>query len=241
MNRTATEQVPKAKAPSRQGQLKRASWLRPPGLFVAVLGADGAGKSTLIETMRLTLTGEFPGVSVHHFAPQVLRRAHAPVTDPHARPPHPMPVSILKALYWATTFTVGYFALIRPALVRGNLVLFDRYLLDAIVDPRRYRYGGPRFLLRLITGVCPKPQLVILLDVPVPELQRRKQEVTDGESARQRAAYRALVEALANGRVVATGSAEQVASEACELVRAQSSHSKLVSIVDGGCAHDGNV
>ena len=48
---------------------------------------------------------------------------------------------------------VGYIFKVRPALGRSNFVIFDRYFHDVLVDPRRYRYGGPswyaKFLARM--------------------------------------------------------------------------------------------
>jgi hypothetical protein len=81
-------------------------------------------------------------------------------------------------------------------------VLHDRHLVDALVDPKRYRYSGPMWLLRLIWWFVPRPDLIILLDAPPEVLQARKQEVSFEESARQRQAYRSLVGSMANGHIV---------------------------------------
>jgi thymidylate kinase len=70
------------------------------------------------------------------------------------------------------------------------------------VDPNRYRYGGPAWLLRLICRFVPKSDLVILLDAPAEVIQARKQEVPPEETRRQLNAYRALVAGMHNGHVV---------------------------------------
>ncbi len=57
-------------------------------------------------------------------------------------------------------------------------MLNDRHFLDILVDQRRYRYGGPLWLLRLIRRLIPKPDLVNLLDAPPKVLQARKQELS---------------------------------------------------------------
>ena len=100
------------------------------------------------------------------------------VTAPHSRPPRSLVGSLAKAVYWVLDYTLGYYLKIRPALVRSTLVLFDRYLVDALIDPRRYRYGGPRWVLHLVWSLIPKPDLVILLDAPPEVLRARKQEVS---------------------------------------------------------------
>jgi thymidylate kinase len=125
----------------------------------------------------------------------------------------------MQAVYWWAVFSFGYWLKIRPRVVRGELVLFDRYLVDAIVDPRRYRFGGPPWFMRVVWRACPKPDLVVLLDVAPDELQRRKQEVTPAESRQLAAAYRGVVEGLTNGRVIPTASPDSVQAAFCKLVR----------------------
>ncbi|MCA1685043.1 MAG: thymidylate kinase-like protein, partial [Planctomycetia bacterium] len=101
-----------------------------------------------------------------------------------------------------------------PALARFTLVLYDRHLVDTLVDPKRYRYTGPAWLLRLIWRLIPKPDLVILLDAPADVIRSRKQEVPPEETRRQCEAYRSLVGAMPNGHVVdAARPPEQVAAD----------------------------
>ena len=57
-------------------------------------------------------------------------------------------------------------------------MLFDRYHGDLLVDPRRYRYGGPMSLARLIVRFMPQPDLVFFLDATPEILLARKQEVS---------------------------------------------------------------
>jgi len=179
-------------------------WRVPTGVHVVLLGADGSGKSTTLSALGDALAPAFRRVTTNHLAPALFRGAGAnlPVTAPHSCPPRSFVGSLAKAAYWVVDYTLGYYVKIRPALVRSTLVLFDRYLLDALVDPRRYRYGGPRWVLQLVWSVIPKPDLVILLDAPTDVLRGRKQEVSPHEIERQRHAYRQLVDMLPNGHIV---------------------------------------
>jgi thymidylate kinase len=97
---------------------------------------------------------------------------------------------------------LGYIGDIFPRLVRGTLVLLDRYYHDLLVYPKRYRYGGPLRLARFVGQLIPKPHLVILLDAPPEVIQSRRQEVPFEETARQREAYLKVVENLPNSHVV---------------------------------------
>jgi thymidylate kinase len=110
-------------------------------------------------------------------------------------------MSVAKAVYWFLYYTPGYYLTVSPALARSTLMLNHRYLVDALVDPRRYRYGGPRWLSHLVWKLAVKPDLVILLDAPAEVIQARKQEVPLEETARQREAYRSLVGTMPNGRI----------------------------------------
>lgn len=179
-------------------------WRVPTGVHVVLLGADGSGKSATAAALGDGLAPAFRRVASKHLAPALFRRASGmpAVTNPHSGHPRSLAGSIAKAVYWALDYGLGYHAKVRPALARSTLVLFDRYLVDALIDPRRYRYGGPRWVLQLVWSLVPKPDLVILLDAPAEVLRARKQEVSLRETERQQRAYRELVETLPNGHVV---------------------------------------
>jgi hypothetical protein len=85
-------------------------WRDPTGLFVAVLGPDGAGKSTVIEGLRKEMAGAFRGTARFHLMPGLLRRPSnsGPVTDPHGKPPRSWLFSLLKLAYYWLDYTLGY-------------------------------------------------------------------------------------------------------------------------------------
>jgi len=177
------------------------------GLDIVFLGVDGAGKSSVVRVIREQLAGAFARTTGYSFPPNVLgrllRRPEGAPSLPHAAPPRPFLASMTRAVcYWFVHSTVGYYVTIYPALARSTLVLHDRHLVDALVDPRRYRYTGSPQLLRLIWRLVPRPDLVILLDAAPEVLQARKQELPFDEMVRQRAAYLSLVRTMPYGHVV---------------------------------------
>jgi thymidylate kinase len=195
-------------------------WLRPPGLVVVLCGADGCGKSTAAERLIEWLNTTFSPLKGRHYhwKPPVFsarrRAARGPVSDPHGQPPRNTLVSMLYLKFHWLEFFIGAFTAIRPATFKGGLVLIDRFYYDFFVDPRRYRLRLPQWVVRLGYWPLPKPDLVFLLDAPPEVLQARKQEVPFEETARQRAAYRKLIQSLPCGRIIdATQPADKVAAD----------------------------
>ncbi|MDR7588882.1 MAG: hypothetical protein QN210_11240 [Armatimonadota bacterium] len=196
-------------------------WRRPTGLFVAVLGPDGAGKSTLIENLREGLRGAFRRTAVFHFRPRLWggRAGSAPVSSPHGEPPRSWLASVAKAALYALDYILGHWVKVRPALVRSTLVLFDRYWDDLLVDPKRYRYGGPMSWVKWLGRFVPKPDLFLVLDVCEEEVQKRKEEISLDELQHQRRAYQKLAAHLGNAVLLdGSASAEEVARRAADKV-----------------------
>ncbi len=188
----------------------RLAWrfLQPPGVTVALCGADGSGKSTATRAVINQLNGTFSASKVHqfHWKPPVFsarrQAGRAPTTDPHSQPPRNPAASLCYFGFHWLEFFLGSYLRLRPLTFHGGLVLVDRFYYDFFVDQRRYRLRVPQSIVRLGHFFLKKPDLVVLLDAPAEVLQSRKQEVPLAETERQRTAYRALVQGLSNGRVI---------------------------------------
>lgn len=188
----------------------------PDGLWVAVLGPDGTGKSTLIAALERRLGPEFAAVRRHHLRPHFGSPASTgeAVRDPHGREPRGAAGSIAKLAWYWFDCVAGWVGWIRPALRRGELVVFDRYVDDLVVDPRRYRYGASPRWARLLTRLVPRPDEIVVLDAPVEVIRQRVREVAPDEIERQRRGYRELARSASNAWIVdASRSPEAVASE----------------------------
>lgn len=170
---------------------------------VCVLGPDGSGKSAVAAGIRERLDGVVGSMDVRHLKPRLFfrrrTRRSGPVTDPHGLPGRATPTSILKLLLWTLELWLDWVFRMRN---RPRLTVWDRYFHDLLVDPARYRYGGPMWVPRLLARFVPKPDLFIILDAPAHILQTRKQEVTMQETVRQRSAYRDLVGSLKSAVVL---------------------------------------
>ncbi len=197
--------------------------IQPTGLFVVFLGPDGCGKSSVIKEIVPAMAPAFRRTEIFHLRPSLGRQKSAtvqPVTAPQGKPPRFFFSSIAKIFYFLFDYVLGYFFVIRPKMVRSTLVVFDRYYHDLLVDPRRYRYGGPMWFARWVVKLIPKPDFFILLDAPAEVIQARKQEVPFAETAHQREAYLELVRGMKNEVVVVDASQplEKVIEEVCEKI-----------------------
>ncbi|MGC1424030.1 MAG: hypothetical protein WA354_22290 [Terracidiphilus sp.] len=179
--------------------------MMPTGGWIAIMGPDGAGKSVVIDAIQQQFRFAYDKVKCFHLRPKSLRRGAATqqvVTNPHGKPPRSPLLSVLKILFMMADYWLGYALQIAPAMRRSQLIVFDRYIYDLLVDSKRVRYGGPQWLLRLAACLVPHPDMVILLDAPPDVLWARKREVPFDEVMRQRDEYCKLARSLPFATIV---------------------------------------
>ncbi len=161
--------------------------------FIAFLGCDGSGKSAVIQGVTARLEAEGHPVTHGHWRPKPFASSSTGTSsaadDPHGQAPRGFASSILKLGWLWLNWWVAWFQYLRRDSRKG-FVLFDRYHGDLLVDPRRYRYGGPLWLARLASRLMPQPDWVIFLDAEPDILLSRKQEVSREAIEQSRSAYR---------------------------------------------------
>jgi thymidylate kinase len=134
------------------------------GLSVAILGPDGAGKSTLAAGLAESFV--FP-----------VRRIYMGLTGGALRQVDRIRIPGVVRLgrvsvIWSRFLRGSYHAW------RGRLVLYDRYTLDAAV-PTPHRLSPLARFARWMDGhACPPPDLVLILDAPGDLMYRRKGSYT---------------------------------------------------------------
>lgn len=173
------------------------------GLWIAIYGPDGAGKSAVAQRLSTELTPIFNGVRLRHLrVPMYGSQPATVVTEPHAKPPRGFTVSCLKLLYMFAQGWIAHLSVL-TWVTHGQLVIFDRYFLDYAIDPQRYRLAASTVRLASLLGkLAPRPDVQFVLDVRGEELQRRKPEVSMAESKRQRCEYAARVARLPNAVLI---------------------------------------
>jgi len=175
----------------------------PSGVVIAILGVDGAGKSTVIDAIKPALDmATHNATFVQHLRPGLLpplarlkgkNMQTGIVTNPHDSTPSGFLGSILRLLYLTTDYILGYWILIRPKIAKQpTVVIFDRYAYDILLDPRRFRINVPVPLVKLCMSIIPKPHLTFCLYGDARAIAARKKELSVKETERQMNALKSL-------------------------------------------------
>jgi len=160
---------------------------RPSGISVAIIGPDGAGKTTLADGLRATLPVPsayvYMGVWREYPWDRWLRYI------PGARLAQRMLRLIARS------------AQARFQRARGRLVLLDRFTYDVLLpSPELDRRG--RATAALVRRIGTEPQLVLVLDAPAEVMFARKGEQGIDELERRRLSYLDIARTRADSAVI---------------------------------------
>jgi thymidylate kinase len=194
---------------------------------VVILGPDGAGKSSVIQGLMITMNRLGQVAIVRHLKPFLFARRHTEVIiniAPHSKQPRSTFTSLVKIFVWLIEEWYAY--LLRDK--QNELLICDRYYHDILIDTKRYRYGGPIWAAKLVGALIPHPALWVLLDATTEILQKRKQEVSPEETARQRQAYLDFIRSQVNHVIID-------ASQPLDMVIADVEHAVSRTVYENKC------
>ena len=163
-------------------------FINTPGFTIAFLGTDGAGKSTIIDNITPALN-EAVHNSLHYehmrpnFIPNISqlfskKKYTGPTTNPHAAKPSGFLGSLFRLFYYTLDYTFGYFIKIYPQNVKKSSIwFFDRYYYDYLIDPKRARINLPQWIIKAVSYIIPKPDVIICLGANPDVIFKRKPEL----------------------------------------------------------------
>lgn len=195
------------------------AFVKPPGLFITLIGPDGSGKSTLCKMIEEKLKDQlFNRVRYYHGHPEILPRLGVikakllsePLPESSASPSLRLPEKgnphhPIKGCLYVLYYTLDYFLARLPFRfhrARNDLILFDRYFYDYTMQPLWER--TPRWFLKLASLFIPKPDLFVFLMADPRVIHARKPELTPEEIAGQQSQMQKLMTDLNPSIVIDT-------------------------------------
>lgn len=200
--------------------------LQPNGLFIAFIGPDGCGKTTVQKNLEIFFAKSFTKgkVSKFYWRPFLLPRIRSllpgtPARDSIDRDPaerldlrSTSPIKrishCLKLVYYCLDFCLGRLKY-QANWSKGGVVCFDRYWDDLWVFPERFGLTAPRWLVKSLGLLVPSPDIVFYLHADAEVLTARKLELPIDEMKRQISDYKHLSQVKKNCVLIAADQPEQ--------------------------------
>lgn len=174
-------------------------YLNPKGKLIVFIGPDGAGKSTIINTLtKSEMINRFSSCNVCHARFNIIPRISKVInikstyTDEIAnnldkrRTRADLPHSSLKANIYACYYLIDYFfgkIKIKYAKYKNQLTIFDRYYYDYFTQRiNSNTWSIFPFLYRIF---APQPNIVFIIKAPAELIYSRKQELNIDEISNQ--------------------------------------------------------
>ena len=152
------------------------------------MGVDGSGKTTLIKQLNKQLKRNYKNIKNLHLRPYLFLTDTSTVNKkPHDKKKlSSHSVSLVRILIWLFMYHIFFFINLKK---KNQLIIFDRYAHDLLVDNIRYRFNLPKKITQFILKLFPKPHLWIILKAPIKLIEKRKKELPNKELKRQMNEY----------------------------------------------------
>jgi len=153
-------------------------------LVVAFMGVDGSGKSTIINALKKKLKTKFSKIRYLHLRPYLfLLDKRTVIKNPHQiNKTNYKFINFFRILIWLFMYRL-YFKFL--SFQKKELILFDRYVHDILIDNVRYNFNLSKNFMNKILKLFPKPDLWVYLNAPKHILNKRKQELSNNELGKQ--------------------------------------------------------
>lgn len=160
--------------------------IHPTGLFIVLLGVDGAGKTTIATQLINSYTTAFRKINHYHSRVRILKdisqigskEEQIDASDPHGKKYKAgVLVSVIKFMYYFMDYVAGNF-IISTAKIRSSLVLIERYYYDYAIDKKRYNLKLSDNFIGFFGHFVKKPDVIFILTGDSKILLERKHEIT---------------------------------------------------------------
>ena len=177
-------------------------------IVISFMGVDGSGKSTLIELLRKKLKNKFKKIKYVHLRPYLILLDKSTVqANPHkTKKTWPILLNFIRILYWLIIYRLFFYLFANKP---RQLIIFDRYADDLMIDPIRYKFNLPNKITKFILNFFPNPSLWIVLNAPIKELEKRKKELPTKELKKQIRIYLNFAKQRKNSIVINTNNSVQ--------------------------------
>lgn len=179
------------------------------GFIISFSGVDGAGKSTLIEKTVNVLEKQFrKRVIVLRHRPSLLpilsvwskgkEKAHQDTIESLPRQGKNQSIlsSLFRFAYYYSDYLFGQFFIHCKYILRGYVVVYDRYYFDFIIDGKRSNIRLPKWLPLIAYSLLFKPKFNFFLYADAETILKRKKELSQSTIEELTAEYRLLFDAL---------------------------------------------
>ena len=177
-------------------------------IVISFMGVDGSGKSTLIELLRKKLKNKFKKIKYVHLRPYLILLDKSTVqANPHkTKKTWPILLNFIRILYWLIIYRLFFYLFANKP---RQLIIFDRYADDLMIDPIRYKFNLPNRITKFILNFFPNPSLWIVLNAPIKVLEKRKKELPTQELKKQIRIYLNFAKQRKNSIVINTNNSVQ--------------------------------
>lgn len=179
------------------------------GFVVTFSGVDGAGKSTVIENIAFRIEKQLrKQVVVLRHRPSILpilsvwskgkEQAHLDVIEglPRQGKNKSALSSFIRFSYYYFDYFLGQFVVYFKYILRGKVVIYDRYYFDFINDSKRSNIILPKKLTSFFYKFLLKPEFNFFLFADADIILKRKKELSKATIEKLTADYHGLFESL---------------------------------------------
>ena len=143
---------------------------------VCFLGTDGSGKTFILSKVKNKIGDRFYNCNSFHLRPFLLKKnKNVKVTNPHDTNSWPFIIAMIKLSYWIFIY---HFKNNFHGNREMTLNLWDRYIHDILIDPRRYKLKENEKIYKFFIKLAPNPTHIFVIKTNPRLSYKRKGELS---------------------------------------------------------------